>query len=89
MGWKEKTISKAGREILIKSMAQTIPTYSTSIFKFQESCVMVLTQFWPNIGRDKIGVKRGFIGLIGRKCAHLKRREIWGLEIFTHLTLLC
>ena len=31
--WKEKYISKAGREILIKTVAQAIPTYSTRIFK--------------------------------------------------------
>ena len=33
IGWKEKNISKAGREVLIKSMAQAILTYSMSIFK--------------------------------------------------------
>ena len=33
MGWKEKNISKAGREVLIKSVAEAIPTYSMSIFK--------------------------------------------------------
>ena len=33
MGWKEKTISKVGREMLIKTVAQAIPTYSMSIFK--------------------------------------------------------
>ena len=33
LGWKEKFISKAGREILIKTMAQLIPTYSMSLFK--------------------------------------------------------
>lgn len=32
-GWKEKFISKAGREILIKTIAQAIPTYKISIFK--------------------------------------------------------
>ena len=32
-GWKEKFISKAGREILIKSIAQAIPTYTVGIFK--------------------------------------------------------
>ena len=37
MGWKEKTISKAGMETLIKSVAQAIPTYSMSIFKILKS----------------------------------------------------
>ena len=33
MGWKEKYISKASREVLIKTVAQAIPTYSMSMFK--------------------------------------------------------
>lgn len=32
-GWKEKLISKVGREILIKTVVQAIPTYSMSLFK--------------------------------------------------------
>ena len=32
-GWKEKFISQAGKEILIKTVAQTVPTYTMSIFK--------------------------------------------------------
>ena len=31
-GWKEKLLSQAGREILIKAMVQAIPTYTTSYF---------------------------------------------------------
>ena len=33
MGWKEKYISKVGREVLIKTIAQVIPTYSMNKFK--------------------------------------------------------
>ena len=50
MGWKEKTISKAGRDILIKTVAQAIPTYSMSIFKFPKKVCddinSVLAKYW-------------------------------------------
>ena len=32
-GWKEKFISQAGREFLLKVVVQVIPTYSMSCFK--------------------------------------------------------
>ena len=37
IGWKEKFISKAGREILIKNIAQVIPTYTMSLFKLPKA----------------------------------------------------
>ena len=50
MGWKEKTISKAGRETLIKSMAQAILTYSMSIFQIPRSVCedinSILAKYW-------------------------------------------
>ena len=41
MGWKEKHISNVGREVLIKTIAQAIPTYSMSLFKIPKQFAMV------------------------------------------------
>ena len=50
MGWKEKNISKAGREVLSKTVAQAIPTYSMSIFKILRAVCdrmnSVLANYW-------------------------------------------
>lgn len=49
-GWKEKFILKAGREVLIKTVAQAVPTYAMSIFKIPkqicEDINSVLARCW-------------------------------------------
>ena len=39
-GWKGMILSKASREVLIKAIVQSIPTYAMSMFKFPSSFVM-------------------------------------------------
>lgn len=55
VGWKQKCLPKAGREVLIKSATQVIPTYSMSCFKLlalllKEIHIMIARFWW---GADK------------------------------------
>ena len=47
-GWKEKLLSKAGKEVLIKIVAQTIPTYTMSCFKIPDSLCDEMTNLIRN-----------------------------------------
>lgn len=48
--WKEKLLSKVGKEILIKAVAQAIPTYTMSCFKIPNSLCEKLTGMIKNFG---------------------------------------
>lgn len=49
-GWKEKLLSKVGKEVLIKALAQAIPTYIISCSKLPIGCFneihSILAKFW-------------------------------------------
>ena len=49
-GWKEKLLSQAGREVLIKAVIQAIPTYAMRCFKFPKGLCSEIssmaTRFW-------------------------------------------
>ena len=48
VGWKEKLLSKASKEILIKAVAQVILTYTISCFKIPDSLCEELTRMIRN-----------------------------------------
>ena len=49
-GWKEKLLSKAGKKILIKAVAQAIPTYAMSCFDLTKTLCddisSIICRFW-------------------------------------------
>jgi len=56
-GWQEKLLSKAGKEILIKAVAQSIPTYAISCFDLtkgfcDELSTMIARYWWSQ--QDKV-----------------------------------
>lgn len=55
LGWKEKFLSQAVKEILIKAVIQAIPTYSMSVFQLPKTLCRDLNSimskfFWGHQG---------------------------------------
>ena len=62
-GWKEKLLSKVGKEILIKVVAQAISTYAMSCFKIPDSLCEEMTSLMRNLwwGQQKEERKMAWI----------------------------
>jgi hypothetical protein len=49
-GWKEKFLSQAGKEIMLKAVIQAIPTYSMSVFLLPKTLCndinFMMSKFW-------------------------------------------
>ena len=57
LGWEEKLLSQARREILIKAIVQAIPTYTISCFKLpiglSNELESLIRKFWWGQCRDR------------------------------------
>ena len=89
LGWKEKFISKAGREILIKTVAQAIPTYSMNLFKLPRSICdsinSLVARYWWGQNREE----RKIHWINWRKLCTSKKKGEGALGTFMLLTLQC
>ena len=65
-GWKGKMLSKAGKEILIKAGAQSIPTYTMSIFQLPLKLCDELDAMCAKFWWGRWGMKGKFIGRGGK-----------------------
>ena len=64
-GWKGMMLSKAGKEVLIKAVAQAIPTYTMSVFSSHRNYVRSWMVYVLGFGGIKLGMKGKFIGRVG------------------------
>ena len=59
-GWKEKFLSQAGKEVMIKVVIQVIPTYTMSVFQLPKTLCKEITsmmfRFWWGTRRMRAGL---------------------------------
>ncbi|XP_074267213.1 uncharacterized protein LOC141590524 [Silene latifolia] len=72
-GWHGKLFSRAGRETLIKAIAQSIPTYAMSVFKlpvnFCNELRSIVSRFWWG---SNLEVCVRYLGCLGILCVGLR-----------------
>lgn len=72
-GWKERYLSRAGREILLKSISQAIPTYAMQCFKLPVSILNQLNAMCRNFWWGQKGEERKMALISWDKNVSIKR----------------
>ena len=74
-------LSRAGKEILINAVAQSIPTYTMSVFQLPLKRCDELDDLCAKFGGDKSAMKGRFIGKVGINYQLQKWRVVWDFGI--------
>ena len=87
-GWKEKLLSQAGREVLIKSVIQAILTYTMSCFKLPKGLIkeleIMIRKFWWGYN----GGNRKIHWVKWDSFVRLRRLVVWGSRKLRNLMML-
>ena len=86
-GWKGNLLSNAGREILIKAVAQATPTYTMSVFKLPDSLCKELNPMMGNFWWGQKGRERRMAWVSWEKLCKPKSDEGMGFRDFKALNL--
>jgi hypothetical protein len=85
-GWRAKTLSQAGRSVLIKYVAATIPSYAMSSFLLPTSISSSLDRafknFWWGFRRIKLEISPLNLGI---PFAYQRKKEVWDFAVCTTL----
>ena len=87
-GWKEKLLSQARREVLLKAVVQAIPTFTMSCFKLlvdlcKEIEMQIRKFWWGEVAKGKS------IGKVRKYFVNRNPREEWNSRIWLDLMRIC
>ena len=88
-GWKEKLLSQAGRETLLKAVVQPIPTFIMSCFKLPVSLYNEIEALIQKFYWGRRGSKEKSIGKNGKFFVRQNQREGWGSKIWGNSMMQC
>ncbi|CAL1410255.1 unnamed protein product [Linum trigynum] len=88
-GWKQRTLSWATKETLIKSVALALPLHVMSYFKLPLSLCQLLDRHVAQFWWGWKGVVLKFNGCLGTKCALVSMMVAWGSAALSTLIKLC
>ena len=80
-GWKEKLLSMGGREILIKTVAQAIPTYTMSCFQLPKGLCDDLEGMMRRFWWGQNNKNKRLLGSIGKRCVNQNLEGGWDFKI--------
>lgn len=77
-----KTLSTGGKEVLLKSIAQAIPSYAMSIFKIPKQTCKGITDAMAHYWWGDDADRRKMHWFSWSKMCVPKKNEEWGFEIY-------
>jgi hypothetical protein len=88
-GWKEKLLSRTGKEVSIKAVAQAIHSYAMSFLTSQRLYVMRSARWFVGFGGHNWRKRINYTGYNGKHCVCEMKREVLDIEIYTSSILRC
>lgn len=86
-GWDKKFLSRAGKEVLLKVVAQAVPSYAMSVFLLSDELCddieRMMNSYWWG---QKRNASVGSVGSVGNGCALRRNLGGWVSGIFRHST---